>query len=918
MSDESAADLVLQSLQERAKELNCLFEVEEILVRLAGSREAMFAALVEALPAGWQYPSLCLVRIEVGDEVYCSDGFRFTPWNLGVDILEDGESLGRIDICYSESRPPADEGPFLKEESRLIATIAERLGHYLQHQKLKQIFAELKRAEGAGGGPPPDEWRGAVHLLRATDPELCMRLARRMVRHLCLAGIKEAQEALEKDSAEEDLGRAGADLGSSPERKRPLYLGYYLSDAPFEMAARHLDDTEILESLQRWMLEEKSSFLIRALENRETNLLEVTNALRRFHQRTRSDIGLSDPILKGLRVALIRRFLTDELPVIGTIKEHLRVADFVEIADKMICPAGGRGKVGGKTAGVFVAKHVLARCDQPAPGDLPLAFPRSWYVASDGLSDFVDYNDLHEWVLEQKYKQVDQVREEYPLLVQLFKNARFSPEMVMGLSMALDDFQECPLIVRSSSLGEDRTGNSFSGKYKSLFLPNTGPKRQRLEALLDAVAEVYASSFGPEPIEYRRERGLLDFDEEMAILLQEVVGVRVGRYFLPSFAGVAFSNNEFRWSPRIDRSDGLLRLVPGLGTRAVDRLGDDYPVLIAPGKPGLRSGVSVQERVRYSPRMIDVIDLEHNEFTTMELATLLREPGFAYPGFEKVFSVLSHGSLARTSSLLFDPDQDEPVVTFEGLLQDTAFTGQMRRILQTLQNELDTPVDLEFASDGQSLYLLQCRAQSYSKEWAPAAIPRAVPADDVVFRTRHYVSNGTVAGISHLVYVDPCGYAQLCRADDMKAVARAVGRLNACLPKREFVLLGPGRWGSRSDLKLGVSVSYSDINNTALLVEIARENDGYLPDLSFGTHFFQDLVESSIRYLPLFPDRDDSVLNENFIMGAPNLLSSLVPEHAQLSPVLRVVDVRQASGGRLLDVFMNGTEQEAVAVLCPA
>src|SRR5450756_2403429 len=149
-------------------------------------------------------------------------------------------------------------------------------------------------------------------------------------------------------------------------------------------------------------------------------------------------------------------------------------------------------------------------------------------------------------------------------MVQVFKHSHFSPEIVQGLSVALDDFQDCPIIVRSSSLLEDRLGSAFSGKYKSLFLANQGTKRERLLAVKDAIAEVYASVFGPDPIEYRSEKGLLDVHEEMGILLQEVVGTKVGRYFFPSWAGVAFSNNEFRWSPRIRREDGLVRLVPGL------------------------------------------------------------------------------------------------------------------------------------------------------------------------------------------------------------------------------------------------------------------------------------------------------------------------------------------------------------------
>ena len=219
------------------------------------------------------------------------------------------------------------------------------------------------------------------------------------------------------------------------------------------------------------------------------------------------------------------------------------------------------------------------------------------------------YNNLEDFI-EQKYKDVVQVRQEYPYVVNLFKNSRQQPEIVKGLSLALDDFGDVPLIVRSSSLLEDRVGASFAGKYKSLFIANQGSKEERLQSLMEAIAEVYASMFGPDPIEYRYENGLLDDHEEMGIMIQEVVGRKVGPYYLPAFAGVAFSNNNFRWSSRIRPEDGLARMVPGLGTRAVDRLSDDYPILVAPGKPNLPVNVSLDEVIRYSPNKIDLINLQ--------------------------------------------------------------------------------------------------------------------------------------------------------------------------------------------------------------------------------------------------------------------------------------------------------------------
>jgi len=136
---------------------------------------------------------------------------------------------------------------------------------------------------------------------------------------------------------------------------------------------------------------------------------------------------------------------------------------------------------------------------------------------------FLAYNNLDD-VYNWKYLDIDQIREEYPHILQVFKSSRFPPDILQGISNALDDFGDSPLIVRSSSLLEDRMGAAFSGKYKSLFLANQGDRARRLAALLDALAEVYASIFSPDPIQYRAERGLLDQHEEMGIIDVYVIG----------------------------------------------------------------------------------------------------------------------------------------------------------------------------------------------------------------------------------------------------------------------------------------------------------------------------------------------------------------------------------------------------------
>jgi len=149
----------------------------------------------------------------------------------------------------------------------------------------------------------------------------------------------------------------------------------------------------------------------------------------------------------------------------------------------------------------------------------------------------------------------------------------------------------------------------------------------------------------------------------------------------------------------------------------------------------------------------------------------------------------------------------------------------------------------------------------------------------------------------------------------MAEVGRAIGELNRVLPKHKFILMGPGRWGSLGDIKLGVRVTYSEINNTAMLIEVARKVGNYVPDLSFGTHFFQDLVEARIRYLPLYPDEPEVSFNEKFLLGAKNMLAGLLPEFSHLAECLKVIDVADASGGEVLRVYLNADQDMALAAL---
>ena len=901
----------LRILQERAKELNCLYRVDEILSQFDEPTHEFFTEIVNAIPPGWQYPESCHAGITIFGRDYGREGLKEFPWVQTAPIRVRKEVFGEISVYYTVEQSEADEGPFLAQERKLLNTIADRIGLHIT-EWLARGKEEWDTTHNHTGSEIGLRWLPIIEFLKRTDPALLERVTRKMLNHLGWRGVGEAERLLPRQ-----LGRSDED--SNGENNQPLARvtpehAKTPTDEVFRIAAVNLSEEDILRLLESWINEAKLGTLMYTVERQGSALAEIGEALSRFQKSGLGESELSHSAQMMLRVPLLRRYLTDQVNYINIAKNFVTLEDFHELSQRLIYTRDSHGKLGGKGAGVFLARKILQKAGSGHELLRDVRVPKTWYITSDAILSFILHNNQEE-VYERKYMEIDQIRQQYPHVVQVFKSSTFPPELVKGLSVALDDLGRQPLIVRSSSLLEDRTGSAFSGKYKSLFLANQGTKKERLSALQDAVAEVYASVFGPDPIEYRSERGLLDVHEEMGVMIQQVVGTTLGKYFLPSFSGVAVSANEFRWSPRIKREDGLVRLVPGLGTRAVDRLSDDYPVLITPGQPGLRVNTTVDEVVRYSPKKIDLINLETRAFETVLVKDLLREHGNDLPMVRRMISMVDHDGIRRPSGLDIDFSQEEAVVTFEGLVSDTPFVAQMAALLEVLSAQLGTPVDIEFASDGKHFYLLQCRPQSYSRGGGPAPIPRNLPRDLVLFSAHRFVSNGRVPDITHIVYVDPDRYADISDLTELQDVGRTVSRLNKLLPRRQFILMGPGRWGSRGDIRLGVSVTYADINNTSVLVEIARQKEGYVPDLSFGTHFFQDLVEAEIRYLPLYPDEPENEFKENFFLRSRNLLPDLLPEFVHLEEVVRVIDVQEVTDGKILRILMNSELDEAVGVL---
>jgi hypothetical protein len=472
--------------------------------------------------------------------------------------------------------------------------------------------------------------------------------------------------------------------------------------------------------------------------------------------------------------------------------------------------------------------------------------------------------------------------------------------------------------VRSSSLLEDNFGSAFAGKYDSFFLPNQGSLEENLTALTQAIALVYASVLSPDALFYRKVQGLDDYDERMAILIQKVQGEKHGRYFFPYVAGVGFSCNPFIWNKKLRREDGFLRIVLGMGTRAVDRVAKDYPRMIGLSHPQLRPEKDAADIRKYSQRIMDVIDLETNEFKSIPITEVLSDQ---FPGIQYLAAVDEGDFIKPIFSLGSRLEPGKLVLTFDSLLKNTDFVKVMKAILQKLERHYKRPVDIEFTVDLTPGYpkpsfkvcLLQCRPLS-NQEWtADIILPKNVPLVDQIFTSNHLVPQGIVDRIKYIVLVDPVKYGQVPNSVRME-LARIVARLNKQLEQENFILMGPGRWGS-SNIDLGVKVSYADIYNTRMLIEIAMARNGATPELSYGTHFFQDLVESKIYPLALYPDAPGEVYHVEFLAQSPNMLSTFLPQDSSYADYIKVIDVPTVSGGRFLRVVMNAEENKALGYL---
>lgn len=629
---------------------------------------------------------------------------------------------------------------------------------------------------------------------------------------------------------------------------------------------------------------------------------------RELIERTWEDDLTTAPEQAEMLEQLCRMMLGCDERFLSLARKYFMLSDLLEIHNRLL----GSGFIGGKSLGMLLARKILKSSGWD--WDSLLEVHDSFYIGSDVYYTYLVENDC--WKLRLEQKKMDCYYSAAEKLRERILNGVIPANIREQFCRMLEYYGQSPIIVRSSSLLEDGFGNAFAGKYESIFCVNQGNLEERYDCFEKAVKTIFASTMSKDALTYRLQRGLAASDEQMALLVQRVSGSYHEHYFFPHLAGVAMSHNPYIWRADMDSRAGMMRLVMGLGTRAVDRMEDDYPRLVALDRPLLRTVSTPEDLRRYSQHEVDVLDIQTNKWVSVSLAEIASlNP--AIPCWN-LAAQRDHTAIRRMQEL-GSSDPTAWVLTFDRLLTDTSLVSVMTEMLQTLEDAYAYPVDTEFTvnyldDNKMQLNLVQCRPLQTIQYAGKSLLPSGTSLKKRLFSTRGNFMGSEVSLIKKIIYVQPEAYIQLPLADKYQ-IARLIGKLNrlfAAHPSSDLMLIGPGRWGT-STPSLGIPVSFSEICNISVLVEVAYKEAGYVPELSYGTHFFQDLVEMQIFYVALFPGEDQVEFYPQFLNDATNLFAQFLPEYSRWQEIIKVIDLDHSGQGLYLDLDLE--ERQVIAYL---
>ena len=554
----------------------------------------------------------------------------------------------------------------------------------------------------------------------------------------------------------------------------------------------------------------------------------------------------------------------------------------------------GDGSLGGKGRGLAFLDHIIkVHPEFNQLSGMTVQIPKTLVLCTDVFDQFMEQNDLYEIALS------DAPDEE---ILHRFLEGQL-PDSYIEDFFTFFEATHSPIAIRSSSLLEDSHYQPFAGIYSTYMIPQLDDKEEMLKMLAAAIKSVYASVFFHDSKAYMTATSNVIDQEKMAVILQEVVGNNYDGRFYPNLSGVLRSLNFYPIGNE-KAEEGIASLALGLGKYIVE------------GGQTLRVSPYHPEKVLQTSELHIALRDTQNTFYALDMnhvgTDFQVDDGFNMLHL-KVKDAVKDGSLNFIASTYNADDQlirdglyegGRKLITFNGLLRQgiIPFPQVLQMAMKFASEAMRRPVEIEFACNINAdrtadFYLLQIRPIVDSKQELLEDIT-AVTDEECLIRSHNSLGHGTSEEITDVLYVK---YDDTFSAADNVKIAEEIGRINQKFvdEDRNYVLIGPGRWGS-SDSWLGVPVKWPEISAARIIVEVALKN--YRVDPSQGTHFFQNMTSFGVGYFTV----DTNLPGEGGII------------HKEMLDAMPAVEetawVRHVRFNRPLRILMDGMKQEGVVM----
>ena len=549
----------------------------------------------------------------------------------------------------------------------------------------------------------------------------------------------------------------------------------------------------------------------------------------------------------------------------------------------------GDGSLGGKGRGLAFIGAMVKRYPKLEHDHFAVTIPKTVVICTDIFDEFMETNELYPVALSDVDDET---------ILKYFLRASLPARLIEDL-MAFFDVVKSPIAVRSSSLLEDSHYQPFAGIYSTYMVPKLEDKYDMLRTLSDAIKAVYASVFYRDSKAYMTATSNLIDQEKMAIVLQEVVGNRYNDRFYPTISGVARSLNFYPIGNE-KAEDGIANIALGLGKYIVD---GGQTLRFSPRHPHNILQMSTMDfALRETQTRFYALDLKNlaDQFSVDDSFNLLRL---------NLKDADADGSLKFIVST-YDPyDQvirdgyypgGRKILSFVNVLQHEVFplADTLDQILHVGQDEMGRPIEIEFAVniDPQNLgfatfYLLQVRPIVDNKEVMEEDLT-LVEQEDTILTSTSVLGHGIVTDVQDIIYVKTGAFC----SSNNQSIAYDIEKMNRQFTGEEknYVLVGPGRWGS-SDSWLGIPVKWPHISNARVIVECGLEN--YRVDPSQGTHFFQNLTSFGVGYFTINPFKGDGWFDEGYLNSLPAVEETEYLRHVCFDkPVVIKMDGKKSLG----------------------